>query len=221
MHLAEFRSVAQPGPVGGRCAAVGGKTSSTLSSALTDEHGYDDIKFGDRAWRKAQDLVAIHETELSLLETEIVGTRTVVMNMFRLDQGTSGWARASIPGLAQPQRKRQAQPRNVQVHGAQADRGGRQDARAEGEMVGRAGPESPREICSASTTPTCSLPSRSRTSRWARCGTRQEPHTRWLPTRPSRAPPPRRSGRRSRSTGERVSTLRPAWMTTAAPVNAS
>jgi hypothetical protein len=80
-HIAEFKSV--------RSQALsvqmrGGRKEdfTVVLRRAADEHGYDDVKIENRAWRKAQDLVTIHETELSILEAEIVGTRKVVMRMF-------------------------------------------------------------------------------------------------------------------------------------------
>jgi hypothetical protein len=80
-HIAEFKSI--------RSQALsvqmrgGRKEDLTLVlSRAANEHGYDDVDMKDRAWRNAQDLVTIHETELSLLEVEVVGTRNVVQQMF-------------------------------------------------------------------------------------------------------------------------------------------
>ena len=80
-HLAEFRAI--------RSRALSVQMRGGRKEDLTDilnrassEHGYDDVKAGDRAWRKAQDLVTIHETVLNTLEMEITGTRNVVQKMF-------------------------------------------------------------------------------------------------------------------------------------------
>ncbi len=80
-HIAEFKSIRS------RALSVhmrGGRKEDLTVVLLraSNEHGYDDVKVGDRAWRKAQDLVTIHETEVSVLEAEVAGTRNVVQKMF-------------------------------------------------------------------------------------------------------------------------------------------
>lgn len=80
-HIAEFKSIRS------RALSVqmrGGRKEdlTVVLKRAADEHGYEDVKMEDRAWRKAQDLVTIHETEISVLEGEIAGMRSVVRRMF-------------------------------------------------------------------------------------------------------------------------------------------
>ena len=80
-HIAEFKSLRSQA----LSVQMRGGRKEDLTVVLkraANEHGYDDVDMKDRAWRNAQDLVTIHETELSLLEVEVVGTRNVVQQMF-------------------------------------------------------------------------------------------------------------------------------------------
>jgi hypothetical protein len=80
-HLAEYRSLrSQALSAQMRGGRMEDPTVTMLRAA--NPQGYDDVKMEDRAWRFAQDLVAIHEWQLSVDEQEIVGTRGVVQRMF-------------------------------------------------------------------------------------------------------------------------------------------
>ncbi len=90
-HIAEFKSLRSQA----LSVHMRGGRKEDLTVVLrraADEQGYNDVPIGDRAWRKAQDLVTIHETEISVLEAEIAGTRNVVQRMFT-GKGDVRWAK--------------------------------------------------------------------------------------------------------------------------------
>jgi hypothetical protein len=80
-HISEFKSIRSQA----LSLAMRGGRKEELKDVLlraSNQHGYDDVDMKDRAWRFAQDLVAIHETQISVAEAEITGTRDIVQQMF-------------------------------------------------------------------------------------------------------------------------------------------
>jgi hypothetical protein len=81
LHIAEFKSLRSQA----LSIQMRGARKEDLTVVLnraSSEHSYKDVKKEDVGWRKAQDLVTVHETEVHALEVEIVGTRDIVRTMF-------------------------------------------------------------------------------------------------------------------------------------------